>query len=185
MKVKSLSHVWLLATPWTKACQAPPSMGFSRQKSTGVGCHCLLWTYKWPQGGAIKILGFGSILSHGDAVCQNSHFFLSMPLSFSVYPQIITAFPTLPSSPCSPWSMYPSPEKFKWSIWGSCLLGLYLPHWEAGCVKFRKVAVFSDTLPPSGYPTDGLLEGMVRPTGWSPLLYRRSLDYVPHYETQH
>ena len=31
-KVKSLSHVWLLATPWTAAYQAPPSMGFSRQK---------------------------------------------------------------------------------------------------------------------------------------------------------
>ena len=40
-KVKSLSHVWLLATPWTAAHQAPPSMRFSG-KSTGVGCHCLL-----------------------------------------------------------------------------------------------------------------------------------------------
>ena len=26
----SLSHVWLFATPWTVACQAPVSMGFSR-----------------------------------------------------------------------------------------------------------------------------------------------------------
>ena len=32
MKVKSLSRVWLLATPWTAAHQAPPSMGFSRQE---------------------------------------------------------------------------------------------------------------------------------------------------------
>ena len=32
MKVKSLSHVGLLATPWTAAYQAPPSMGFSRQE---------------------------------------------------------------------------------------------------------------------------------------------------------
>ena len=31
VKVKSLSCVWLLATPWTAAYQAPPSMGFSRQ----------------------------------------------------------------------------------------------------------------------------------------------------------
>ena len=30
--VKSLSRVWLLATPWTAAHQAPPSMGFSRQE---------------------------------------------------------------------------------------------------------------------------------------------------------
>ena len=30
MKVKSLSHVWPSATPWTSAYQDPPSMGFSR-----------------------------------------------------------------------------------------------------------------------------------------------------------
>ena len=32
VKVKLLSRVWLLATPWTAAYQAPPSMGFSRQE---------------------------------------------------------------------------------------------------------------------------------------------------------
>ena len=32
VKVKSLSRVWLLVTPWTEAHQAPPSMGFSRQE---------------------------------------------------------------------------------------------------------------------------------------------------------
>ena len=32
VKVKSLSHVWLLATPWTTAYQAPPPMGFSRRE---------------------------------------------------------------------------------------------------------------------------------------------------------
>ena len=32
VKVKLLSHVRLFATPWTAAYQAPPSMGFSRQK---------------------------------------------------------------------------------------------------------------------------------------------------------
>ena len=32
VKVKSLSRVRLLATPWTAANQAPPSMGFSRQE---------------------------------------------------------------------------------------------------------------------------------------------------------
>ena len=32
VKVKSLSHVWLLSTPWTAAHQAPLSMGFSRQE---------------------------------------------------------------------------------------------------------------------------------------------------------
>ena len=45
MKVKSQSEVAqscpTLATPWTAAYQAPPSMDFLG-KSTGMGCHCLL-----------------------------------------------------------------------------------------------------------------------------------------------
>ena len=32
VKVKPLNHVQLFATPWTVACQAPPSMEFSRQE---------------------------------------------------------------------------------------------------------------------------------------------------------
>ena len=41
VKVKSLSHAQFLATPWTAAYQAPPSMGFSRQEYwSGVP---LLW----------------------------------------------------------------------------------------------------------------------------------------------
>ena len=32
VKVKSLSRAWLLATPWTAAYRAPPSIGFSRQE---------------------------------------------------------------------------------------------------------------------------------------------------------
>ena len=41
VKVKSLSLVRLLVTPWTTAHQALPSMGFSRQEYWR-GCHCLL-----------------------------------------------------------------------------------------------------------------------------------------------
>ena len=32
VKVKSLSHVQLLATPWSAAYHAPPPMGFARQE---------------------------------------------------------------------------------------------------------------------------------------------------------
>ena len=32
VKVKSLSHIQHLATPWTPAYQAPPSVGFSRPR---------------------------------------------------------------------------------------------------------------------------------------------------------
>ena len=41
VKVKSLSRVRLLATPWTAVHQAPLSMGFSRQEYwSGVPCIC-------------------------------------------------------------------------------------------------------------------------------------------------
>ena len=40
------SRVRLCATPWTAAYQASPSMGFSRQELTGVGCHFLLQCMK-------------------------------------------------------------------------------------------------------------------------------------------
>ena len=47
VKVKSLSRVQLLATPWTAACQAPCPWDFPG-KSTGVGHHCLLRLW-WQQ----------------------------------------------------------------------------------------------------------------------------------------
>ena len=40
VKWKSLSRVWLFATPWTEAYRDPPSMGFSRQEYW-VGCRGL------------------------------------------------------------------------------------------------------------------------------------------------
>ena len=49
--MKSLSRVRLLATPWTAAYQAPPSMEFSRQEYwSGVPlpspCHAKMGTIK-------------------------------------------------------------------------------------------------------------------------------------------
>ena len=37
-----------LQNPWTVACQAPLSMGFSRE-DIGVGCHALLWGSSQPR----------------------------------------------------------------------------------------------------------------------------------------
>ena len=49
VKVKSLSHVWLLATPRTAAHQAPRSMGLSRQEYwSGVPLPSLCWTFIFP-----------------------------------------------------------------------------------------------------------------------------------------
>ena len=48
MKVKSLSRIQLLATPWTAAHQGPPSMGFSRQEYwSGVALPSLNVSHMW------------------------------------------------------------------------------------------------------------------------------------------
>ena len=45
VKVKSLSHVWFLASPWTAVYQAPRSMGFSRQEYwSGVPLPSPVWS---------------------------------------------------------------------------------------------------------------------------------------------
>ena len=55
VKVKSLSRIRLLATPWTAAYQAPPSTGFSRQEYwSGVPLPSPIWSWEtidlhiWP-----------------------------------------------------------------------------------------------------------------------------------------
>ena len=48
VKVKSLSCVWLFATPWIAAYQAPPSMGFSRQEYwSGLPLPSLKESWAW------------------------------------------------------------------------------------------------------------------------------------------
>ena len=61
MKVKSLSHVQLFATPWTSAYQAPLSMGFARQEywsgvplpsPSGAADGLIFMTLREDEGGA-------------------------------------------------------------------------------------------------------------------------------------
>ena len=52
VKVKSLSRVRLLATPWTAAHQAPPSMGFSKQEYwSGVPLPSPIFLQRYPHLG--------------------------------------------------------------------------------------------------------------------------------------
>ena len=53
--VCTLSHVWLFATPWTVAHQAPLSMWFPRQEYW-VGCHFLLQGIFPTQGSNLGLL---------------------------------------------------------------------------------------------------------------------------------
>ena len=73
VKVKSLSHIQLLATPWTTAYQAPPSMGFSRQEYwSGVPLPS-------PEGAFWGAANTGMYIHH-TVHSESMHF-----LSFSVY----------------------------------------------------------------------------------------------------
>ena len=67
MKVKLLSCVQLIATPWTAAYQAPPSMGVSRQEYwSGVPLPSLLVV---AGGGTLRCHGLlmvmASLVEHG------------------------------------------------------------------------------------------------------------------------
>ena len=87
VKVKSLNRVRLLATPWTAAYQAPPSMGFSRQEywsgvplssptSVWDGCNCVVvwaffglafirdWNENWPFPVLWPLLSFPNLLEY-------------------------------------------------------------------------------------------------------------------------
>ena len=63
VKVKSLSHVRLLVTPWTAAYQAPPSMGFSRQEywsgvpSPSPNENISAWKIPWTEHGRLQSMG--------------------------------------------------------------------------------------------------------------------------------
>ena len=71
VKVKSLSHAQLLATPWTAAYQAPLSMGFSRQEYwSGVPLPSLLYI-----GGELYLY-LKRILQIQFGIMQNSKFTL-------------------------------------------------------------------------------------------------------------
>ena len=64
VKVKSLSHVRLLATPWTAAYQAPPSIGFSRQEYwSGLPLPSPKWALTRHQICGILVLDFPASLT--------------------------------------------------------------------------------------------------------------------------
>ena len=63
VKVKSLSHVRFLATPWTAAYQAPPSMGFSRQEYLEWGAIAL-------SGGKVTLLQFLPVLERNKSLLR-------------------------------------------------------------------------------------------------------------------
>ena len=77
VKVKSLSRVWLQATPWTAAYQAPLSMGFARQEYwCGVP---LPSSYKAARGRQILYITYICNLKKLDSQKQRAEWWLLTP----------------------------------------------------------------------------------------------------------
>ena len=83
VKVKSLSHTWLLATPWTAARQAPPFMGYSRQEYwSGVPLPSLPIV--------LSILIFpGPISNLGSHIASSCHVSWSLSLRIILQPTVL------------------------------------------------------------------------------------------------
>ena len=78
VKVKSLSHVRLLATPWTAAHQTPPSMGFYRQEYWS-GVPLPSWQIDWETMETVRDFIFWGFKITADDNCSHEikrHFFL-------------------------------------------------------------------------------------------------------------
>ena len=83
VKVKSLSHVQLLATPWTVAYQASPSMGFSKQEYwSGVPSPSPVCVYPFSFGSNLSRHTENSEILHGP-FCGPT---IIIPLAFSLIP---------------------------------------------------------------------------------------------------
>ena len=103
MKVKSLSRVGLLATPWTAAYQAPPSMGFSRQEYwNGVPLRLGKIKSEFLEGGA----GTSVILNKTQVTLMclqgseplalpNEHFLVNLKESFTPHSSALSDLPGL------------------------------------------------------------------------------------------
>ena len=96
VKVKSLSRVRLLATPWTAAYQAPPSMGFSRQEYwSGVPLPSLasniqIIEWSWPT--QVICHWFCFIPVHVYHLCWRSSLLLPLKQSDPGYSQLHSKF---------------------------------------------------------------------------------------------
>ena len=90
MKVKSLSPVQLLATPWAAAHQAPTSMGFSRQEYWGeLPCPSLVITSRifFFLGKPLKI--FIKEMNLSIVFCSLQSALYTVSVGFSLTPLIV------------------------------------------------------------------------------------------------
>ena len=121
VKVKSFSRVWLLATPWSIAYQAPPSMGLFRQEYwSGVPfpspdmCNggdqkvvlpCHITYCPWPLSPCSLLYDALSLVLHPDEFIHSSG--IKYPYQMSLLEQLI--------KPCNFVWLFDNRSVFSWS----------------------------------------------------------------------
>ena len=81
MKLKSLSCVHLLGTPWTAVYQAPLSMGFSRQEYCSGGaiafsCYCINVAHSKKIAQHLELLQYLKLLELSSEAASSCEYFL-------------------------------------------------------------------------------------------------------------
>ena len=108
MCAQSLSHVWLLVTPWTVACQSPLSLEFSRQE---------YWSgLPFPppgSGGGLVTKSCLTLAVSWTVPCQAS---LSMEFSRQEYWSSLVSFSR-------------GSSQLRYQTWVSCTAGGFFPDW--------------------------------------------------------
>ena len=120
VKVKLLSRVWLFATPWTVAYQAPPSMGFSRHEYWS-GFHFLLQRIFLTQGSNLGLLHCRQMLyglSHQGSLLSDIWF-------ANIFSHTVGCFFILLI--CRSFLVWCSPTFFLFLIWLQCMWELNPP----------------------------------------------------------
>ena len=109
VKVKSISHVRLLATPWTVAYQAPPSMGFSRQEYWS-GVPFVRRAELWAQTSRISELMLTSALVPSVCVCVCTQLLIRVPLFATPWTLVCQAPLSMEFSRQEYWNGLPFPS---------------------------------------------------------------------------
>ena len=162
MKVKSLSHVQLFGTPWTVTCQAPLSVGFSKEEYTGVDCHFLLQPIVLPQGWKLHLLNVSAGGTRTSSLGAGVSWFLLWVVTGSgssvvVFEGCLKWFSHLLGGVCAEIMhrtvlFLPAFQKLQFWFWSFCFLFLICPSCVCGHSLSIPHSFFVSVAPGDVYP---------------------------------
>ena len=128
------SHVWLFATLWTVAHQAPLSMGVSG-KNTGVGCHALFQIFRAPRSLEPESLRWPALA--GGFFTTSATWVFKSPLHISIFLSIDCRTLVPPCSFDCTSLINSEAEYFPLFYWNLCIFLCKLPICVHACFSIR------------------------------------------------